>query len=204
MYKGHTTFFVDEDNEYDKYHIHPYSISKILSHQMVEFYQKTYNLPFSNGILFTIESPLKSPVFLLNKVSNHAKEWKTTNQILILSSLSSYRNILSAEDCAKAIHTIIEQPNGDNYLICNTENKKIYDMVLTIYKQHNILLLERREPTNLILYDTNTMKDVIQINSNDSENGLDKNVIDIHGIPKKLLKLGWKPTKTILEIIKEY
>ena len=56
MYKGHIDYAVQEDDR-NMFHLHPYSIAKAMGHSMVEFYRTTYGLPFSNGVIFTTESP---------------------------------------------------------------------------------------------------------------------------------------------------
>jgi GDPmannose 4,6-dehydratase len=67
IYKGHVDYTVKEDDT-NMFHRHPYSIAKIMGHSIVDFYRNTYGLLFSNGVIFTTESPLKSQEFLLNKV----------------------------------------------------------------------------------------------------------------------------------------
>jgi GDP-D-mannose dehydratase len=123
IYKGHINYFIEEDST-DFKHSHPYSIAKIMSHSIIDFYRNTYNLPFSNGILFTTESPLKSKQFLLNKVSDHIKN--RISEPLNVGNLDSYRNIIHASDVASAINVIISQNYGDNYVICGNELNKIY------------------------------------------------------------------------------
>ena len=196
IYKGHIDYEVKE-NDNNMYHLHPYSISKILGHSIVDFYRTTYNLPFSNGIIFTTESRKKKPIFLLNKVANHAKEWKCNKIPLTLGNLDSFRNIIHPSDVAKAINTIIEQKEGDNYLICNEYNIKIIDIVYKIYDNYKIKL-EKREN---ILYDKITNEVVIIIN--ECYNGTDLTIINIRGEPVKLKNLGWNPEYNIDDIIKE-
>jgi len=75
MYKGHGEFTVNNNEDF-KYHNHPYSISKIMGHSIIDFYRDTYHLPFSNGIIFTTESSRKSDMFLLNKVVKHIRRFK--------------------------------------------------------------------------------------------------------------------------------
>jgi GDPmannose 4,6-dehydratase len=133
IYKGHIDYEVKED-DHNMFHLHPYSIAKTMGHNIVEFYRKTYDLPFSNGVIFTTESPLKRPEFLLNKVAVHIKSWKDGNKTALqVGNLDSYRNILHASDVANAIHMIISQDKGDTYLICNDESHQVYDLVLKLY-----------------------------------------------------------------------
>ena len=111
IYKGHIKYNV-KDNDNNMYHNHPYSIAKIMGHSMVDFYRNTYNLPFSNGVIFTSESPRKTGNFLLNKIVKHAKGWLGGKRepLILLGGLESYRNYIHSYDVATAIHKIIEAP----------------------------------------------------------------------------------------------
>lgn len=194
IYKGHTDYLVKEDDTH-KYHIHPYSIAKTMGHTMVEFYRTTYGLPFSNGVLFTTESERKRPEFLLNKAKEHARIWKETGIPLKVGNLDSYRNILHASDVAKAIHTIIKQPTGDDYLICNSYSVKVFDLVLDIYLNNNISLVKREN----ILYDEVTGLEVIIIEN--ERKGFDTYPTNIQGECVKLKELGWKPMVSLNDIL---
>jgi GDP-mannose 4,6-dehydratase len=186
MYKGHVNYEVQEDDT-NMTHSHPYSIAKTMGHNMVKFYRETYNLPFFNGVIFTTESPLKKPIFLLNKVSAHIKECKTEITPLMVGDLNSYRNILHASDVASAIHAIVAQEKGDDYLICNTESHKVYDLVLRKYKNESIELEQREN----ILYKKGT--DIKVVIMENKYLGFDSQPTNIQGYPSKLLKLGWSP-----------
>jgi len=196
IYKGHVDYTVSEDDT-NMYHSHPYSIAKTMGHNMVKFYRETYNLPFSNGVIFTTESPLKKPHFLLNKVAKHIQDCKANNHItpLIVGDLSSYRNILHASDVANAIHLIISQEKGEDYLICNTESHKVYDLVLQLYANAGIELEQREN----ILYKQGT--DTIVVVMENKYLGFDALPTNIQGYPSKLLRLGWTPTKSINNVL---
>lgn len=197
IYKGHVEYAVQEDDT-NMYHSHPYSIAKTMGHNMVRFYRETYNLPFYNGVIFTTESPLKKPQFLLNKVARHIAECKATDiKPLIVGDLSSYRNILHASDVASAIHAIIAQEPGEDYLICNTESHKVYDLVLRKYKNAGIELHQRDN----ILYKKGTDIEVVIMEN--KYLGFDARPTNIEGYPTKLLGLGWSPTKSIDSILLE-
>lgn len=178
------------------YHCHPYSIAKIMGHSIVNFYRETYNLPFSNGILFTVESKYKHGDFLLNKIANHSKLWKTNFEPLHLGSLSSYRNIIHASDVAKGIQIILDQPLGDNYIICGNENTLILDLVLKIYSNNGIIINIRDN----MLYSDNKIVAIIDNNNN---KGIDTIPINIRGYPEKLLKLGWVCKYSTEDILNE-
>ena len=196
IYKGHVNYTVTED-DHNMYHSHPYSIAKTMGHNMVKFYRETYNLPFSNGVIFTTESPLKKPHFLLNKVAKHIEECKANDTItpLIVGDLSSYRNILHASDVANAIHKVISQEIGDDYLICNIESHKVYDLLLQKYANAGIELEQREN----VLYKKGIDIEVVIIEN--KYLGFDVLPTNIKGYPKKLLDLKWVPVKSINSIL---
>ena len=196
IYKGHTIYKVKEDDN-NMFHNHPYSIAKIMGHSMVDFYRNTYQLPFSNGIIFCTESKRKSKEFLLNKVAEHANNWDPiiNPDILVLGSIDSFRNILHAIDVAKAIELIINQPIAENYLICNEHKVKIKDLVIDLYNKNG---LEITENTN-VFYEKKSGLPIIQIEH--KNNGLDNIIINIDGFPDKLKKLNWTPTIKLNELL---
>jgi nucleoside-diphosphate-sugar epimerase len=195
LYKGHNEYLVKE-NDTHKHNNHPYAIAKNLGHSMIDFYRDTYNLPFSNGIIFTTESSRKKPVFLLNKVAEHIKSYKQNKEPLVLGSLQSFRNIIHPEDVASAMKTIISQNNGDNYLICNYNSVKVHDVVLSLYEKSGIVLIEQ---DNMLVNKLDSSPVIIfKIIEN-----IEQTTTNIQGYPKKLLELGWTPTHTMNDIINE-
>jgi GDP-mannose 4,6-dehydratase len=197
IYKDHIDYDVQE-NDHNMFHLHPYSIAKTMGHNIVEFYRKTYDLPFSNGVIFTTESPLKCPEFLLNKVATHIKKWKNGDtSTLCVGNLDSYRNILHAADVASAIYTIIAQEKGDSYLICSDESHKVYDLVMQLYSIAGIEV--KRKDNSLI--DKVSGLEVISIHN--QQLGFDSTPTNIRGEAKKLKDLGWAPFINIESILEE-
>jgi len=169
---------------------------------MVDFYRETYRLPFSNGVIFTVESPKKGEQFLLNMVRNHAHNWTYNNQKtpLELGSLESFRNIIHPIDVVNAIEIIMKQKNGDNYIISGDHNYKVKKLVTEIYKLYGIIL---QDYNNNTFHESSTKLPVIHIKK-DKRNGLDKSVVNIQGISTKLKILGWKTSKTMDDILSEF
>ena len=196
IYKGHITYNITE-NDNNMFHNHPYSIAKIMGQSIVDFYRQTYNLPFSNGVIFTVESSLKKPVFLLNKISNHIKNWLDNKEPIILGNLDSCRNIIHASDVANAIFYILEEKNGNNYLICNDNSYKIIDLVKLLYSRANINLIK----DNNIFYDSNTNLPVIIIQEN--QLSFESAPTNISGTATNLKNIGWEPLISIKNILDE-
>lgn len=197
IYKGHINKCVEEDDTYYN-NLHPYSIGKVLSHTTIQYYRKEYDLPFSNAVLFMTESKIRNESFLLAKVKKHASGWSSSKSaVLTLGSLDSYRNINHAEDVASAIHIIINQDKGDDYLVCGNEHYKVLDIVKKIYMLYNIVLEGGcDDDDDDILYDSYSGLPVIKINR-----GFRGLVTDINGNSTKLANLGWRVKHTIDTII---
>lgn len=194
IYKGHVQYKVGEDDTHMS-HLHPYSIAKIMGHTMMDFYRNVHGLPFSNGVIFTTESPYKSKDFLLNKVADHATRWKQEMKPLYLGNLDSYRNMLHAKDVVRAIDIIMQQAVGADYLICGDSSVKIFDLVVEIYAKNGIHLMKDGQT----LYDIDTSAPVVVIGKNMRET--DTTIINIDGEAKKLRELGWAPEFSIHDIL---
>lgn len=198
IYKGHVQYHVLDVNDHNMFHSHPYSIGKILGHSIVDFYRDTYNLPFSNGIIFTTTSYLKRDEFLLNKIANHAKKWRDgVKDALTVGSLDSRRNLLHAVDVTKAIGIIINQPKGDNYVICGDESYLMSSVVKQLYEVAGIETLELNG--GLVEYGSNLPVLIID----KTPDGVDTVPINITGEPSKLKALGWKQTVSLNEMLCE-
>ena len=149
MYKGHINYEVNEQTMKNKYHLHPYSIAKIMGASIIDFYRETHGMTFSNGILFTVESHKKSGDFLLNKIANYVRNAKDDTPPLELSSLNSWRNIVHAKDAARAIVLITcSSTPPDNYIICNNKSVNILDIVIELFAKFGIVLIDFTSPTD--------------------------------------------------------
>ena len=196
IYKGHVDYTVLDDDP-NMRHIHPYSIAKIMSHSIVDFYRTTYGLPFSNGVLFSTESRHRQPSFLLSKVANYIKTWDSNMPPLEVGNLDSYRNIVHAKDVVRAIEVIILRDVGDSYVICNNESSKMIDMVLYLFKNAG-MDVELRENT---IYMQN--RPMLMIKDNKQHSSFEQVPTNIRGISSKLKSLGWEPSMNIEQILSE-
>lgn len=194
-YKGHNDYTIsDDDINFKPNSI--YGISKTFGHNIIDYYRKKYNLHVSNGIIFTTESPLRKNIFLFRKITEHSHEWKTTNRVLKLGGLDSYRNINHASDIADAIKLILSQPHGDSYVICNMNNMiKIEDAVVKLYDMNDIKL----EKVDNLFVEKSSRKPVLSVGA-----AFRGAFTKINGNPSKLLGLGWKPKYSIEDIFKDF
>ena len=183
----------DEDTDFKPKSIYGYS--KLVGHQIVDYYRTKYGLPFSNGIIFTSESKYRGDTFLLKKVAVHASKWSQDHSVLELGNLDSYRNINHASDIAEGIKCILTQDSGDTYVMCGTDFLKVEDVVLKLYKMVGIELVRHSDGYN----DKSTGLKVIHTNSTFRNGSVSK----INGAAIKLRGLGWAPKYTVQRLLED-
>lgn len=193
LFKGHGVYEVVDDST-DFHPITIYGISKQFGHQVVQYYRKKYGLPFSNGILFTTESPLRNHRFVLQKMIRHASSWAQTRQPLELGSVDSYRNLIHASDVASAVAVILKQPVGGEYVISNLEGETIEGVMQKVYQHYGMDLQKQGDS----YVDSKTGETVVVIGES-----LRGSPTHIDGRPDALLKLGWKPMYSLEGLLED-
>ena len=205
IYKGHATYVVNEDDTHMN-HLHPYSIAKTLAHNVVKMYRQN-GFNFSNAVIFTTEGKDKGAKFLLNKVAEHASKWNddkwnddkwnddARKKPIQLGNLDSSRDILHVGDVANALVHIMKQGEAGDYLVCRNENVGIQDLVEKVYASFGIHLEKRGTQ----FFDKSTNELVIETNP---QLGCE-DVCHIQGEGVKLRSLGWSPTISVDQIVRE-
>ena len=118
-----------------------------------------------------------------------------------MGNLGSYRNIIHASDVASAIEKIVNGDKPDNYLICNENSYKVFELVEYLYSLENIYLYEKIIDDKVFYYDKITNICVIEIINENV--GYDVVETNINGKPNKLQSIGWKSLVNINTILKE-
>ena len=96
----------------------PYGVAKVYGHYITMNYRESYNLFACSGILFNHESPRRGPEFVTRKLSLGAARIKLGKQKqLAMGNLDSRRDWGYAPDYVRAMHTMLQQPEPDDYVI---------------------------------------------------------------------------------------
>ncbi|NOQ22378.1 MAG: GDP-mannose 4,6-dehydratase [Candidatus Aegiribacteria sp.] len=108
----------------------PYAAAKLYSHWMVVNYRKGYGLHASSGILFNHESPRRGRNFVTRKVAVAAARIKMNLQkSLTLGNLDAKRDWGHARDFVRAMHLMLQQPEGNDYVIATGKTHSIRDLL---------------------------------------------------------------------------
>jgi len=104
----------------------PYGISKVAGFQLTVNYREAYDMFCCNGILFNHESPRRGLEFVTRKVTDGVARIKQgLASELRLGNLDAKRDWGHARDYVRAMHTMLQQPNPDDYVIATGETHSV-------------------------------------------------------------------------------
>lgn len=108
----------------------PYAVAKLYGYWITVNYREAYNMHASNGILFNHESPLRGETFVTRKITRAASKIVLGQQSqLFLGNLDAKRDWGHAKDYVRAMHAILQQPTGDDYVIATGITTTVRDFV---------------------------------------------------------------------------
>lgn len=114
----------------------PYAVAKMYAYWITVNYREAYGIHASNGILFNHESPLRGETFVTRKVTRALSRIALGMQKdVFMGNLSSKRDWGHAKDYVRAMHAILQQENGDDYVIATGITTTIRDFIYKAAKE---------------------------------------------------------------------
>jgi len=112
----------------------PYAVAKLYGHLMVSTYRERYGMHASSGILFNHESPRRPPEFVTRKVTRTAAAISLgLADELRLGDLDATRDWSFAGDVAEAMWLMLQQEQGDDYVVCSGVSRTVRELVETAF-----------------------------------------------------------------------
>jgi GDPmannose 4,6-dehydratase len=107
----------------------PYGVAKLYGHWITVNYRESYNLYACSGILFNHESPRRGLEFVTHKVTFGAARIKLGLQkTLHLGNLEARRDWGYAGDYVRAMWSMLQQPEPDDYVIASGETHSVAEL----------------------------------------------------------------------------
>jgi GDPmannose 4,6-dehydratase len=117
----------------------PYGVAKVFGHYMTINYRESYGMHASSGILFNHESPRRGPEFVTRKVSRAVARISLGIQDdLVMGNLDSQRDWGFAGDYVDAMWRMLQQPEGDDYVISTNETHSIRELLDVAFSEVGI------------------------------------------------------------------
>lgn len=118
---------LDEDTP--MHPVSPYGVSKFSSHCLAKVY-RAKGMYVSCGILFNHESPRRGPEMVTRKITRHIAAWMAgSKEPLCLGNLKARRDWGFAGDYVKAMHTMLQMPLPDDFVIGTGTSHSVIDFV---------------------------------------------------------------------------
>ena len=113
----------------------PYGVAKVFGHYMTINFRESYGMHASSGILFNHESPRRGKEFVTRKISLAVAAIKLGLQETVqLGNLDARRDWGFAGDYVDAMWRMLQQPDGDDYVIATGQTKSIRDFLEAAFR----------------------------------------------------------------------
>jgi GDPmannose 4,6-dehydratase len=163
----------------------PYGISKVAGFHLTTNYREAYKLYCVSGILFNHESPRRGFEFVTRKVTSTVARIKLglTSELRI-GNLEAKRDWGHANDYVRAMHSMLQQPEADDYVIATGETHSVRELCEIAFAEAGL-----------------DYRDYVRV---DERYYRPAEVDQLIGNASKARKiLGWEPTYSFRDLIKE-
>jgi GDPmannose 4,6-dehydratase len=163
----------------------PYGISKVAGFHLTRNYREAYRLFCVSGILFNHESPRRGFEFVTRKTTSTVARIKFgLASELRIGNLEAKRDWGHAKDYVRAMHSMLQQPEPDDFVIATGETHSVRELCEIAFAEVDLDYREfvkvderyyRPSEVDLLIGDASKARRV----------------------------LGWEPTYTFKQLIKE-
>jgi len=180
----------------------PYAAAKLYAYWITVNYREAYGIHASNGILFNHEGPTRGETFVTRKISRAAAAIKLGLQKkLYLGNIDSFRDWGHARDYVEGMWLMLQQPEGDDYVLATGETQTVRQFVEIAFAQIGRPVEWKGKGVDEKGLDAKTGEVLIEI---DPRYFRPTEVDYLLGDPTKArTKLGWKHKTSFRDLVKE-
>lgn len=180
----------------------PYGIAKLYAYWTIRNYREAYKMFCSNGIVFNSESPRRGENFVTRKITRGVADIINGKIDKIhLGNLNARRDWNHAKDTALAMWKILQTDKPDDYVIASGKAHSVKELVEKSFKYVGIEIGWKGSGIFEVGYDKKSGREYVVVDPyyfRPSE----ANVL-IGDATKARVELGWAPSITFDELIKE-
>ncbi len=180
----------------------PYAAAKLYAYWITVNYREAYGMHASNGILFNHEGPMRGETFVTRKITRAVAAIELgLQQTLYLGNLNSLRDWGHARDYVEGMWLMVQQPQPDDYVLATGEMHSVREFVELAFAEVGRTIEWRGSGVDEIGIDVATGIERVRI---DPQYFRPTEVDQLLGDASKARdKLGWKPTITFEELVRE-
>ena len=180
----------------------PYGAAKLYAHWITVNYREAYGLFACSGILFNHESPVRGETFVTRKITRGlARIREGLEDCVFLGNLDARRDWGHAADYARAQWLMLQQPAPDDYVIATGVQHTVREFATLAAAALDFELEWRGSGAGEQGVDRRSGKTLIRI---DPRYFRPTEVDSLLGDAAKARRvLGWRPERTLADLIKE-
>lgn len=180
----------------------PYGVAKLYGHWITINYREAYGMFACSGILFNHESPLRGETFVSRKITRALTRIdQRLDECLYLGNLDAKRDWGHARDYVRAQWLMLQQPRPDDFVIATGQQHSVRDFVVKAGAELGMRIEWRGKGKDEQGVDAMTGQMVVKV---DPRYFRPAEVDTLLGDASKARKvLGWQPTVTFDELVKE-
>jgi GDPmannose 4,6-dehydratase len=188
----------------------PYAVAKLYGYWITINYREAYGMYACNGILFNHESPQRGENFVTRKITRAvAKIALGIQDTLYLGNLDAQRDWGHARDYIEGMWLMLQQEKPEDFVLATGITTTIREFVKMAFLEVGIELLfeglNENEIAKVVACKGKHMLPIGQVVLKVNTDYYRPTEVEllIGDASKAYNKLGWKPTYTLLEIVKE-
>jgi len=180
----------------------PYGVAKLYAYWITINYRESYNMYACNGILFNHESPVRGETFVTRKITRALSRIKLGLQsCLFLGNLEALRDWGHAKDYVEAQWLMLQQEIPEDFVIATGLQYSVRNFIEIAAKNLDMKIVWKGKGLEEKGYLINNPKPIIEI---DPRYFRLSEVDTLLGDSSKARKkLGWSPTITFEDLVKE-
>jgi GDPmannose 4,6-dehydratase len=180
----------------------PYAAAKLYGYWITVNYREAYGMHASNGILFNHESPIRGETFVTRKITRAVSRIEVgLDDCLYLGNLSAERDWGHARDYVEGMWRIVQQETSDDFVLATGVTRSVRSFVETAFSHVDRRIEWRGEGVDEVGIDARSRKTLVKI---DPRYFRPTEVDLLIGDAQKAKdKLGWEPTTSFEDMVKE-
>ncbi len=180
----------------------PYAAAKLYAYWITVNYRESYGMHASNGILFNHESPVRGETFVTRKITRAVARIELGVQdCLYLGNLDAKRDWGHARDYVEGMWRIVQRDTPDDYVLATGETQSVREFVSLAFATIGREISWSGEGVEEVGIDSESGKIIVRV---DPTYFRPAEVDLLLGDASKAKEeLGWTPTTTFPELVRE-
>jgi len=189
----------------------PYAVAKLYAYWIIVNYREAYNMFACNGILFNHESPLRGETFVTRKITRAVSKIALGMQDkLFLGNLDAERDWGHAKDYVEAMWLMLQQDKPDDYVVATGIKTRVREFVRLAFAELGIEIEFNGKGINEVGIVRSCSNPDFQLEIGSEVINVDEKYFRptevellIGDATKAKVKLGWTPSYSLSELIRE-